>query len=155
VVEEKGPNASRNKLQTVTLLDTIEENQFDACLGGGRRDEERKPREERAPREERQAREPREERQPREERAPREERGSRGLRPRRGQDDRGDSRPRREDRDGDPAGLVPWLLPPAIGIRDEAPVADEAPQAEAKPRRKPLRRKPSADGADEQLESAE
>jgi sulfate adenylyltransferase subunit 2 len=41
VVEEKGPNASRNKLQTVTLLDTIEENQFDACLGGGRRDEEK------------------------------------------------------------------------------------------------------------------
>ena len=41
VVEEKGPNASRNKLQTVTLLDTIEENEFDACLGGGRRDEEK------------------------------------------------------------------------------------------------------------------
>jgi sulfate adenylyltransferase subunit 2 len=41
VVEEKGVNASRNKLQTVTLLDTIEANQFDACLGGGRRDEEK------------------------------------------------------------------------------------------------------------------
>ncbi len=41
VVEEKGPNASRNKLQTVTLLDTIEANQYDACLGGGRRDEEK------------------------------------------------------------------------------------------------------------------
>ncbi|HEY8899164.1 MAG TPA: sulfate adenylyltransferase subunit CysD [Chthoniobacterales bacterium] len=41
VVEEKGINASRNKLQTVTLLDTIEANQFDACLGGGRRDEEK------------------------------------------------------------------------------------------------------------------
>jgi sulfate adenylyltransferase subunit 2 len=41
VVEEKGPNASRNKLQTITLLDTIEKNQFDACLGGGRRDEEK------------------------------------------------------------------------------------------------------------------
>ena len=41
VVEEKGPNASRNKLQTVTLLDTIEKYQFDACLGGGRRDEEK------------------------------------------------------------------------------------------------------------------
>ena len=41
VVEEKGVNASRNKLQTVTLLDTIEENQYDACLGGGRRDEEK------------------------------------------------------------------------------------------------------------------
>ncbi len=40
-VEEKGPNASRNVLQTVTLLDTIEEQQFDACLGGGRRDEEK------------------------------------------------------------------------------------------------------------------
>lgn len=41
VKEEKGINASRNKLQTVTLLDTIEEHQFDACLGGGRRDEEK------------------------------------------------------------------------------------------------------------------
>ena len=41
VVEEKGPTASRNKLQTVTLLDTIETNQYDACLGGGRRDEEK------------------------------------------------------------------------------------------------------------------
>ena len=41
VVEEKGPNASRNKLQTVTLLDTIEKHQYDACLGGGRRDEEK------------------------------------------------------------------------------------------------------------------
>ena len=41
VVEEKGPNASRNKLQTVTLLDTIEKYQYDAALGGGRRDEEK------------------------------------------------------------------------------------------------------------------
>ena len=41
VVEEKGPNASRNKLQTVTLLDTIEKHQYDACLGGGRRVEEK------------------------------------------------------------------------------------------------------------------
>jgi len=41
VKEEKGPFASRNKLQTVTLLDTIEEQQYDACLGGGRRDEEK------------------------------------------------------------------------------------------------------------------
>jgi sulfate adenylyltransferase subunit 2 len=41
VQEEKGHNASRNKLQTITLLDTIEEHQFDACLGGGRRDEEK------------------------------------------------------------------------------------------------------------------
>jgi sulfate adenylyltransferase subunit 2 len=41
VQEEKGPYASRNKLQTVTLLDTIEEHKFDACLGGGRRDEEK------------------------------------------------------------------------------------------------------------------
>jgi sulfate adenylyltransferase subunit 2 len=41
VVEEKGINASRNKLQTITLLDTIEANQYDACLGGGRRDEEK------------------------------------------------------------------------------------------------------------------
>ena len=41
VVEEKGPNASRNYLQTVTLLDTIEKYKFDAALGGGRRDEEK------------------------------------------------------------------------------------------------------------------
>jgi len=39
--EEKGPNASRNAIQTVTLLDAIEEHQFDAALGGGRRDEEK------------------------------------------------------------------------------------------------------------------
>ncbi len=39
--EEKGPNPSRNALQIVTLLDTIEEFKFDACLGGARRDEEK------------------------------------------------------------------------------------------------------------------
>lgn len=41
VVEETGYNASRNVLQTVTLLDTIEENKFDAAMGGARRDEEK------------------------------------------------------------------------------------------------------------------
>lgn len=41
VKEETGPRASRNALQTVTLLDTIKEHRFDACLGGGRRDEEK------------------------------------------------------------------------------------------------------------------
>lgn len=41
VVEEKGYTASRNALQTVTLLETIEANKFDACLGGARRDEEK------------------------------------------------------------------------------------------------------------------
>jgi len=41
VVEEKGPRASRNKLQTVTLLDAIAEHGFDAAFGGARRDEER------------------------------------------------------------------------------------------------------------------
>jgi sulfate adenylyltransferase subunit 2 len=41
VTEEKGPRASRNRLQTTTLLDTIEEHQFDAAIGGARRDEER------------------------------------------------------------------------------------------------------------------
>ncbi|MCK9203764.1 MAG: sulfate adenylyltransferase subunit CysD [Bacteroidales bacterium] len=41
VVEEKGINASRNVLQTVTLLDTIEKNKFDAAIGGARRDEEK------------------------------------------------------------------------------------------------------------------
>jgi sulfate adenylyltransferase subunit 2 len=40
-VEEKGPNASRNMLQTVTLLDAIEEFKVDAAFGGGRRDEEK------------------------------------------------------------------------------------------------------------------
>ena len=41
VVEETGMNASRNALQTTTLLDTIEFNNFDACMGGARRDEEK------------------------------------------------------------------------------------------------------------------
>jgi sulfate adenylyltransferase subunit 2 len=41
VREETGKNASRNALQTTTLLDTIEDNQFDACMGGARRDEEK------------------------------------------------------------------------------------------------------------------
>ena len=41
VVEETGYNASRNVLQTVTLLDAIEEFKFDAAIGGGRRDEEK------------------------------------------------------------------------------------------------------------------
>ncbi len=41
VVEEQGPRASRNRLQTVTLLDAIEEHGFDAAFGGARRDEER------------------------------------------------------------------------------------------------------------------
>ncbi|MFN8416328.1 MAG: sulfate adenylyltransferase subunit CysD [Cytophagaceae bacterium] len=40
-VEEKGPNPSRNSLQTITLLETIEEFKFDACFGGARRDEEK------------------------------------------------------------------------------------------------------------------
>jgi sulfate adenylyltransferase subunit 2 len=39
--EETGFNASRNALQTVTLLDTIEANKFDAAMGGARRDEEK------------------------------------------------------------------------------------------------------------------
>jgi len=40
-VEETGPRASRNRLQTVTLLDAIAEHSFDAAFGGARRDEER------------------------------------------------------------------------------------------------------------------
>src|SRR5687767_1683431 len=40
VVEETGPRASRNRLQTVTLLDAIAEHGFDAAFGGARRDEE-------------------------------------------------------------------------------------------------------------------
>jgi len=39
--DEKGPNPSRNGLQTITLLETIEEFKFDACFGGARRDEEK------------------------------------------------------------------------------------------------------------------
>jgi sulfate adenylyltransferase subunit 2 len=41
VVEETGPRASRNQLQTVTLLDALAEHGFDAAFGGARRDEER------------------------------------------------------------------------------------------------------------------
>jgi len=41
VKEEIGPRASRNRLQTTTLLDAIEQHAFDACFGGARRDEER------------------------------------------------------------------------------------------------------------------
>jgi len=41
VTEEKGPRASRNRLQSVTLLDAIEEHGFRAAFGGARRDEER------------------------------------------------------------------------------------------------------------------
>jgi len=41
VAEEKGYSASRIRLQTTTLLDTIEKYKFDACIGGARRDEEK------------------------------------------------------------------------------------------------------------------
>ena len=41
VTDVKGPRSSRNRLQTTTLLDAIEEHRFDACIGGARRDEER------------------------------------------------------------------------------------------------------------------
>jgi sulfate adenylyltransferase subunit 2 len=41
VVEETGPLANRNRLQTAVLLDAIESNRFDAVFGGGRRDEEK------------------------------------------------------------------------------------------------------------------
>jgi len=41
VQEETGPRASRNRLQTITLLDAIAEHAFDAAFGGARRDEER------------------------------------------------------------------------------------------------------------------
>lgn len=41
VTEETGPEASRNALQTVALLDTLKKHQIDAALGGGRRDEEK------------------------------------------------------------------------------------------------------------------
>lgn len=41
VVEQRGKNASRNSLQTVPLLEIIEKQGFDACIGGARRDEEK------------------------------------------------------------------------------------------------------------------
>lgn len=41
VIEEKGQNASRNRAQSVTLLESIEKNKFDAAIGGARRDEEK------------------------------------------------------------------------------------------------------------------
>ncbi|MCY3999146.1 MAG: sulfate adenylyltransferase subunit 2 [Flavobacteriaceae bacterium] len=41
VIEEKGKDASRNILQTTTLLETIERYKIDACIGGARRDEEK------------------------------------------------------------------------------------------------------------------
>jgi sulfate adenylyltransferase subunit 2 len=41
VRDEPGPDASRNRLQTVTLLDAIEQHRFDAAFGGARRDEEK------------------------------------------------------------------------------------------------------------------
>jgi len=41
VREETGPRASRNRLQTVTLLDAIAEHRFDAVFGGAPREEER------------------------------------------------------------------------------------------------------------------
>ena len=41
VTEETGPRASRNRLQTTTLLDAIGEHRFDALFGGARRDEEK------------------------------------------------------------------------------------------------------------------
>jgi sulfate adenylyltransferase subunit 2 len=41
VAEETGPRPSRNRLQTTTLLDAIEEHEYDAVMGGARRDEEK------------------------------------------------------------------------------------------------------------------
>jgi sulfate adenylyltransferase subunit 2 len=41
VAEERGKNATRNALQTTTLLDAIESNKIDCAIGGGRRDEEK------------------------------------------------------------------------------------------------------------------
>jgi len=40
-IEEKGANASRNKLQSITLLESISNNKIDCAIGGGRRDEEK------------------------------------------------------------------------------------------------------------------
>lgn len=76
----------------------------------------------------------------------RENRGRTGLRPRREREER---RPRRDDRaaeNDEPAGLDPASLPPAIATTAE-------PEAEAKPRKRAVRRKPSAGDAGETLES--
>jgi len=40
-IEEKGANASRNSIQTITLLEMIDKYNFDVAIGGGRRDEEK------------------------------------------------------------------------------------------------------------------
>jgi hypothetical protein len=134
--------------------------------------EDRPAREERQPREERQSREDRPARaerseviapdsdengeanpfEPPENPFVRENRGTRGLRPR-----REDRRPRRDERptadDGEPAGLDPSSLPPAISARREEPAEDIPSEAEAKPKRPRARRKPAADDAGETLES--
>ena len=73
-----------------------------------------------------------------------------GLRPRR------ESRPRRDDRDDGesaPAGLDPASLPPAISASRNETVAETGDDAEAKPRKRAVRRKPSAGDAGESLES--
>ena len=80
----------------------------------------------------------------------RENRSRGGLRPRRERDDR---RPRRDEADSDgPVGLDPNLLPPAISVTrdDDGPAESEA---EAKPRKRAVRRKPSAGDAGEAVES--
>lgn len=69
-----------------------------------------------------------------------------GLRPRR------ESRPRRDDANDAPAGLDPASLPPAISASRSEAVADEGAD-EAKPRKRAVRRKPSAGDAGETLES--
>jgi Domain of unknown function (DUF4167) len=74
----------------------------------------------------------------------RENRGRTGLRPRRERAPRQD----RDDRGDEPAGLDPSMLPPAISV-DRA----EDAEAEAKPRKRAVRRKPSAGDAGEALES--
>ncbi|MFC0588703.1 DUF4167 domain-containing protein [Novosphingobium aquiterrae] len=83
----------------------------------------------------------------------REPRGSRGLRPRRERDDRGPRRDSRSDDGGEPAGLDPTLLPPAIAPREEVSGDEGVASDGAKPRRGRPRKKPSADDAGETLES--
>jgi len=76
----------------------------------------------------------------------RENRKSTGLRPRR---ERAPRQPREDRDDGEPAGLDPASLPPAIA----ATTRDDGEEAEAKPRKRAPRRKPSAGDAGEALES--
>src|SRR2546421_207232 len=119
VVEETGPRASRNALQTVTLLDAISEHGFDAAFGGARRDEERARAKERilSFRDEFGQREPQRQRPEvwnlyngRIRRGEHAQRGRRGDRRHRNDRARADARRRPRDRGGDGGSQAAGLL---------------------------------------------